>query len=119
MAQRKTLFFLTAALLAFNGSYDRLAAQSEPAITLPLVEKSVRFAIIGDNGNASRPQYEVADQMDRLRQKVNFDFVLMLGDNLYGGKSPSDYKSKFETPYKLLLDGGVKFYAPLGNHDDP
>ncbi len=43
----------------------------------------------------------------------------MMGDNIYGGKSPADYKSKFETPYKALLDGGVKFYASLGNHDDP
>ena len=25
---------------------------------------------------------------------------------------------KFEQPYKALLDGGVKFYASLGNHDD-
>ena len=27
-------------------------------------------------------------------------------------------KRKFELPYKALLDGGVKFYASLGNHDD-
>jgi hypothetical protein len=26
---------------------------------------------------------------------------------------------KFEVPYKPLLDAGVKFYASLGNHDDP
>jgi predicted phosphodiesterase len=26
---------------------------------------------------------------------------------------------KFETPYKALIDGGVQFYAALGNHDDP
>lgn len=38
---------------------------------------------------------------------------------LYGGKSPSDYTRKFEEPYKSLLAGGVKFYASLGNHDDP
>jgi len=27
-------------------------------------------------------------------------------------------QKKFEVPYKPLLDGGVKFYASLGNHDD-
>jgi 3',5'-cyclic AMP phosphodiesterase CpdA len=43
----------------------------------------------------------------------------MNGDNLYGGNSAKDYDKKFELPYKLLLDGGVKFYASLGNHDDP
>ena len=26
---------------------------------------------------------------------------------------------KFEEPYKPLLDADVKFYASLGNHDDP
>jgi 3',5'-cyclic AMP phosphodiesterase CpdA len=43
----------------------------------------------------------------------------MLGDNLYGGEGPSDFARKFERPYKPLLDAGVKFYAALGNHDDP
>jgi hypothetical protein len=43
----------------------------------------------------------------------------MLGDNLYGSESPDDFVRKFERPYKGLLDAGVKFYAALGNHDDP
>ncbi|HEX8290677.1 MAG TPA: metallophosphoesterase, partial [Pyrinomonadaceae bacterium] len=40
------------------------------------------------------------------------------GDNLYQGESAQDYKTKFEDVYKPLLDGGVKFYATLGNHDE-
>ena len=43
----------------------------------------------------------------------------MMGDNMYGGDSAKDYDKKFEAPYKPLLDAGVKFYAALGNHDDP
>jgi len=43
--------------------------------------------------------------------------VIMLGDNLYGSQKPNDFVTKFETPYKPLLDSGVKFYAALGNHD--
>ena len=43
----------------------------------------------------------------------------MLGDNLYGSERPSDFLDKFELPYKPLLEAGVKFYAALGNHDDP
>jgi hypothetical protein len=43
----------------------------------------------------------------------------MLGDNLYGSERPSDYVRKFEQPYKPLLSDGVKFYAALGNHDEP
>ena len=41
----------------------------------------------------------------------------MLGDNTYGGETARDFELRFETPYKPLLDAGVKFYAALGNHD--
>jgi 3',5'-cyclic AMP phosphodiesterase CpdA len=43
----------------------------------------------------------------------------MLGDNMYGGERPQDFEKKFARPFKPLLDAGVKFYATLGNHDDP
>jgi hypothetical protein len=86
---------------------------------LPLKPQSVRFAVIGDNGTGEKEQYDVAQQMERSRAKVNFDFVVMLGDNIYGGDSATDMKRKFEDPYKALLDAGVKFYASLGNHDNP
>jgi 3',5'-cyclic AMP phosphodiesterase CpdA len=43
----------------------------------------------------------------------------MLGDNMYGGEGPRDFQRKFEEPYKELLDADVKFYASLGNHDEP
>lgn len=88
-------------------------------LALPLKPDSVRFAVIGDMGTGKKPQYEVAEQMIRDRQKFPFEFVLALGDNLYGGSDPSDYQKKFERPYKLLLDAGVNFYAVLGNHDSP
>jgi hypothetical protein len=45
--------------------------------------------------------------------------VLMLGDNIYGGQTPADFKRKFEDPYRALLSGGVRFFASLGNHDNP
>ena len=94
--------------------------QAPPSeLILPLKSGSVRFAVIGDNGNGTRSQYEVAAQMAKFHEKFAFDFVIMLGDNLYGGDTPADYKKKFELPYKPLLDTGVKFYASLGNHDKP
>lgn len=88
-------------------------------IKLPLVEKSVRFAVIGDSGTGGSEQYDVAREMEAYHEKVKFDFVIMLGDNIYGGHSPKDFARKFEMPYKPLLDAGVKFYASLGNHDNP
>jgi hypothetical protein len=45
---------------------------------------------------------------------VKFDFVIMLGDNIYGGHSQNDFQRKFEVPYKPLLDAGVKFYGLSG-----
>ncbi len=87
-------------------------------LRLPNKEGSVKFAIIGDSGQPGRGQIAVANQMASWRMRYGFEFVLMMGDNLYGAERPSDYEKKFATPYKALLDGGVKFYASLGNHDD-
>jgi 3',5'-cyclic AMP phosphodiesterase CpdA len=58
--------------------------------------------------------------MVAFREHFPFVFVLMLGDNIYEGPATADdYRKKFEEPYRALLDDGVKFYAVLGNHDDP
>jgi len=94
---------------------------SSPAqeVSLPLMQGSLRFAVIGDNGTGEKAEYEVAQQMELYRQKTGFDFVIMLGDNIYGGEGTGAMKKKFEDPYKPLLDAGVKFYASLGNHDNP
>jgi Calcineurin-like phosphoesterase len=89
------------------------------SFALPNRPSSVKFAAIGDNGTGDQPQYDVAEQMDRWHQRFAFDMVIMLGDNLYGSQGPADFVKKFERPYKPLLDGGVKFYASLGNHDKP
>ena len=88
-------------------------------VTLPMKHGSVKFAVIGDTGTGDSHQLAVAKQLTDARAKFPFDFVIMMGDNLYGGNSAKDYDKKFEMPYKPLLDGGVKFYASLGNHDDP
>ena len=79
--------------------------------------KTLSFAAIGDTGDGSKAQYAVAKQIDAYRQKTPFDFILMLGDNIYGGGKPKYFKAEFEDPYKDLLAAGVKFYAVLGNHD--
>jgi predicted phosphodiesterase len=86
----------------------------EPAAAHP---DSVRFAVIGDTGTGDRSQMEVAQQMVASRQRFPFEFVIMLGDNIYGSQEPQDFVQKFEQPYRPLLDAGVRFYASLGNHD--
>jgi 3',5'-cyclic AMP phosphodiesterase CpdA len=77
---------------------------------------SLKFAVIGDNGTGGRPQFEVGQQMAAVRATFPFEFVLMMGDNMYGTQ---DFVTKFERPYQALLSAGVKFYAAVGNHDDP
>src|SRR5258706_14805440 len=86
---------------------------------LPLKDGSVRFAVIGDTGTGDSHQRDVAARLALWRAKFPFAFVVMMGDNLYGGDRPRDYQDELEIPYKTLLDDGVKFYASLGNHDNP
>ena len=93
-----------------------LAAQE---LKLPNKDGTIKFAVLGDTGTGGSDQVAVGRQLNSFRAKFPFEFVLLLGDNLYGRESPGDYKRKFETPYKELLDAKVKFYAALGNHDDP
>ena len=88
-------------------------------LTLPMKEGSTKFAVIGDSGTGGGAQREVAARLAAVHKMFPFEFTLMLGDNLYGGEGAGDYRRKFEEPYKPLLDAGVKFYASLGNHDDP
>lgn len=109
----------TVNLVAQTPASSAHEATSALDVKLPLEPKSVRFAVIGDSGTGGRQQYEVGQEMEAYHQRVNFDFVIMLGDNIYGGHTPADFARKFEAPYKPLLDAGVKFYASLGNHDNP
>ena len=95
------------------------AAVGRDRLTLPNEDRSIKFAIIGDSGRGSKEQHEVAAQMVAYRQRFDYKFVLMAGDNIYEGPATEeDYRLKFEEPYKPLLDAGIKFYAALGNHDD-
>ena len=97
-----------------NGS----ASNSPVKLILPNKDNSIRFLVIGDTGTGTDQQNELANVMLRYRQVFPFEFVLMLGDNMYGSEKAVDYKTKFENVYKPLLDQKIKFYAALGNHDE-
>jgi len=107
--------FVLLALL-INLTPTRLSAQE---LRLPLKDGSVKFAVIGDTGTGDSHQLAIAKALDAARARFPFEFAVMMGDNLYGGDNERDYEKKFGTPYKPLLDAGVKFYASLGNHDNP
>ena len=103
---------------------EHAAVQAQPAaaglpLTMPNKGDSLKFAVLGDFGTGSKEQYDLAAIMKRVHDQYPFDLVKLVGDNLYGSERPQDFKKKFEDPYKPLIDAGVKFYASLGNHDDP
>jgi hypothetical protein len=101
------------------GSRVGQPARTALPLSLPAKDGSVRFAVIGDTGTGTKQQQQIADLMVRYREAYPFDFVLLLGDNLYGTETPADYRKKFSDVYQKLLDNKVKFYATLGNHDEP
>ena len=109
----------SAALLLFPlVAWLGTAIPASQELTLPNKRGSVKFAAIGDYGNGSKAQYEVAEMMAKVQETFPYEFVITLGDNLYGSQTPRDFELKFAIPYKPLLDRGVKFYASLGNHDN-
>jgi len=95
------------------------AGQSAVRPVLPNARDSVKFLIIGDSGTGDRAQFDVAARIAEKHKAFAFDRAIMLGDNLYGRENAAAYRNKFERPYAPLLQAGVKFYASLGNHDDP
>ena len=89
---------------------------SAPADAVP--GDVVRFVAIGDMGMGSQTQWQVAQAMATVCAAQGCDFVLTLGDNIYGtGVATADdpqWQSKFERPYAAI---DLPFYATLGNHD--
>jgi hypothetical protein len=98
------------------------AATAKPsapaAVPLPNADGSLKFGVLGDFGNGNRQQYELGAVMAKVHAQFQYELVITVGDNIYGGERPQDMTRKFEVPYKAILDAGVKFYASLGNHDE-
>ena len=105
-------------LLALLVAAQTLATTAQD-LRLPIKDGSVKFAVIGDTGTGDSHQRDVANALANARSRFPLEFVVMMGDNLYSGNREKDYVKAFEVPYKALLDAGVKFYATLGNHDNP
>jgi len=118
------------ALLVGAAAVQALSGQQRPPANAPAMsasteaqapigKDSVKFLVIGDSGTGDKGQYDTAAQMWAAHAVFPYEFAIMLGDNLYGSERPQDYVTKFERPYKPMLDLNIPFYASLGNHDDP
>ena len=79
-----------------------------------VLSQTIEFAVIGDSGTGGGHQKEVASQMVAFHQNHPWEFILMLGDNIYENGDPDDFDEKFKNIYKKL---NVPFHATLGNHD--
>src|SRR5947209_10077220 len=112
MRTRHVLSVLLVRLLAAAGAGCRNGAiasataveaqqpAAEPQVALPNKDGSFKFAVLGDFGTGDQTQYELADQMVKLRQRFKYEIVVLVGDNLYGSERPQDFQKKFEIPYK-------------------
>ncbi|OLO08435.1 hypothetical protein BTW08_06775 [Salinicola sp. MH3R3-1] len=80
--------------------------------TAPGAEATVTFAALGDSGDASKAQY----QMATIIAKSHPQLVLHLGDVVYKTGAERQYDSRFYLPYEGLLSS-ILFYPSLGNHD--
>ena len=111
MRTHRTLASLVlVSLLSAAVAAQELTVPNKPTGTL-------KFAVIGDSGTGDANQYRLAKVFTDMHQRFAYEFVLMMGDNMYGSENARDFQRKFEIPYKPVLDKGVKFYASLGNHD--
>ena len=109
---------MSKAIIALALAAASIGASAPQGVAPPSKAEVLKFAIIGDSGTGDSAQYTVAEQLIASRATFPYEFVIMLGDNLYYGSGEKDYQKKFEAPYKRLLDSGLKFYATLGNHDN-
>ena len=80
--------------LAIGSLFPRLAADE---FKLPLKADSVRFAAIGDMGTGDAAQYANCQDMVNIRNVFPFDFVIMLGDNIYGGSSVQGFRTQIRS----------------------
>jgi predicted phosphodiesterase len=119
-------FILIFVLAVYGSAHITVFAQTAPAqktsasltLTLPVEEKSLKFLAIGDTGRGNKEQHQLAKVMSDYRAVYPYEFVILMGDNIYYQEKAEDMKTKFEDVYRTILDAGVKFYATLGNHDE-
>jgi hypothetical protein len=84
---------------------------------------TIRFAVIGDYGEAGQPEQDVAN----LVKSWNPDFIITTGDNNYPDgtaqtidKNIGQYYHEFIHPYTGAYGPGAttnRFFPSLGNHD--
>ena len=124
MKRRSLLSLAAMGGLGFTlGSYRYLSWQYPltykncPSIDSRNSSPQLRFAVLGDVGEASKDQYRLAKTLGCYCRINPFSLVLLTGDNIYENGEIEKIQATFELPYQELLQQDVKFHAVLGNHD--
>lgn len=116
---------LVALVLAFVAacSSEPAPPRTQPSITAsPTTSVSpspvlLRFAAVGDFGDGSPAEKQVADAIAAEHVRRPLDVLLLLGDMVYPDGDPAEVDKKFRTPYANVLQAGIDTAAVLGNHD--
>jgi len=77
----------------------------------------VRLAVAGDVGTGDEAELRTASAMDAVEGGVDYDALLLLGDNVYPAGDPAQVTRTVFDPFADVLDGGTQLLAVLGNHD--
>jgi tartrate-resistant acid phosphatase type 5 len=89
-----------------------------PVFSVMPADQSVRLVGMGDFGQGSQGQRDVAAAMVKMSKGAPFNLGLTFGDNFYptGMDSPDDrrWRDWWENLYSPL---GIVFYPSLGNHE--
>jgi tartrate-resistant acid phosphatase type 5 len=86
-----------------------------PAVSDPV---NVRFVAIGDAGRGSATQRKVADALALTCEQRGCDFVVVLGDNLYGPALSGPEDDRMDAVFTQIYSHiPLPFYMVMGNHD--
>lgn len=77
----------------------------------------VRLAVAGDVGTGDEAEIRTASTMDAVEGSVDYDALLLLGDNVYPDGDPAYLTRTVFDPFSEVLDGDTQLLSVLGNHD--
>ena len=104
--------------LLHSAGLATLVLMLTPATTPGKAQEPIVFGVVGDTGDVTPGLRGVVREMLAYRRdRARFDFVLLLGDNIYRDGVGRGIEKVFEAPFADLLAANVQFYAVLGNHD--
>jgi acid phosphatase len=77
----------------------------------------VRFVVLGDFGNGSQAELDVAGAIEDWTDAHPVDALVTTGDNVYESGAPSRFDEAWHGPFGWLSAEGIPVVATLGNHD--